>query len=127
VPVDWLAFALDSLNRTTGCWKRSVILSLKNALALVGGCGKALLQFQAQQRYHQETLLAYEAELAGIEENWGSEVALMNMPIFGDYLTIKRGARYEREFVDWLQWVIVILEERMKQKQEGDRENMKHE
>lgn len=75
---------------------------------------KALLQFQAQQHYHQENLLAYEVELARIEENWGSEVALMNTPIFGDYLTIRRGVGYEREYVAWLQWVIAILEERMK-------------
>jgi PadR family transcriptional regulator AphA len=77
---------------------------------------KALLQFQAQERYHQANLVAYEAELARIEESWGAGIRLMNMPAFGDYLTVKRGVGYERESIAWLQWVIVILEERVKQK-----------
>jgi hypothetical protein len=39
----------------------------------------------------------------------------MNTPAFGDYLTIMRGIGYEREYIAWLQWVIAILEERLKQ------------
>jgi PadR family transcriptional regulator AphA len=77
---------------------------------------QALLQFQEQERSHQANLGAYEAELTRIEESWGIEIRLMNMPALGDYLTVKRGVGYEREYIAWLQWVIVILEERVKQK-----------
>ena len=42
----------------------------------------------------------------------------MNIPDFGDYLTVKRGVGYERDYIAWLQWVMAILEERVKQQRE---------
>jgi hypothetical protein len=42
----------------------------------------------------------------------------MNIPDFGDYLTVKRGVGYEREYIAWLQWVMAILEEGVKQQRE---------
>jgi PadR family transcriptional regulator AphA len=79
---------------------------------------QALLQFQEQERYHQANLAAYEAALAMLEERWGARLALMNIPEFGDYLTVKRGVGYERDYIAWLQVVMAILEERMKQPRE---------
>ena len=79
---------------------------------------QALLQFQEQERYHQANLAAYEAALAMLEEHWGARLALMNIPDFGDYLTVKRGVGYEREYIAWLQWVLAILEEGVKQQRE---------
>jgi DNA-binding PadR family transcriptional regulator len=79
---------------------------------------QALLQFQEQERYHQANLVAYEAGLAMLEERWGARLALVNSPDFGDYLTVKRGVGYERDYIAWLQWVMVILEERVKQQRE---------
>jgi hypothetical protein len=34
------------------------------------------------------------------------------------YLTVKRGVGYERDYIAWLQWVMAILEERVKQQRE---------
>src|SRR5260370_12073364 len=79
---------------------------------------QALLQFREQERYHQANLAAYEAALAMVEERWGARLALMNIPDFGDYLTVKRGVGYERDYIVWLQWVMAILEERVKQQPE---------
>lgn len=76
---------------------------------------QALTQFKAHERYHQDNLAAYEANLAEIEQRWGDSIRLMNIPAFGDYLTVTRGIGYEREYIAWLQWVITILEERVKQ------------
>jgi len=42
----------------------------------------------------------------------------MNIPEFGDYLTVKRGVGYERDYIAWLQGVMAILEERVKQPRE---------
>ncbi len=42
----------------------------------------------------------------------------MNIPDFGDYLTVKRGVGYEREYIAWLQWVMAILAEGVKQLRE---------
>ncbi len=53
-----------------------------------------------------------------IEERWGARLALMNISDFGDYLTVKRGVGYERDYIAWLQWVMAILEERVKQQRE---------
>ena len=79
---------------------------------------QALLQFQEQERYHKANLVAYEASLAMLEERRGARLALMNIPDFGDYLTVKRGVGYEREYIAWLHWAMAILEERVKQREE---------
>jgi PadR family transcriptional regulator, regulatory protein AphA len=74
----------------------------------------ALARFREHERYHSEQLAGYEAYLAEIEERWGAALALQNTPTFGDYLTLKRGVGYEREYVSWLRWVVAILEERVR-------------
>src|SRR5215469_5379711 len=79
---------------------------------------QAHLQFQEQERYHQANLVAYEAALTLLEERWGARLALMNSPDFGDYLTVKRGVGYERDYITWLHWVMAILDERVKQLRE---------
>ena len=79
---------------------------------------QALLQFQEQERYHQANLTAYEASLAMLEERWSARLALVSGPDFGEYLTVKRGIGYEREYIVWLHWAMLILEERVKQQRE---------
>src|SRR5258708_6855781 len=74
----------------------------------------ALVRFREQERYHADQLAAYEASLVELEGRWGAQLALLNTPRFGDYLTLKRGVGYEGEYVRWLRWVIAILEERMR-------------
>ena len=76
---------------------------------------QAIIHFRAHERYHRENLAAYEANLAETEQRWGDSIRLMNIPAFGDYLTVMRGIGYEREYIAWLEWVIAILEERVKQ------------
>jgi hypothetical protein len=60
----------------------------------------------------------YEEALSMLEECWGARLALMNIPDFGDYLTVERGVGYEHEYIAWLQWVLAILEEGVKQQRE---------
>jgi PadR family transcriptional regulator, regulatory protein AphA len=79
---------------------------------------KALPHFREHVRYHLEHLTAYEANLAEMEERWGASIALSNSQEFGDYLTVKRGVSYEREYISWLEWAIAILEERGKHQHE---------
>jgi DNA-binding PadR family transcriptional regulator len=75
---------------------------------------QALIQFQAQERSHLANLVAYTSELARIENLWSDNIALLTTPDFGDYLTVKRGVGYEQEYIAWLQWVIGILQERIR-------------
>jgi DNA-binding PadR family transcriptional regulator len=79
----------------------------------------ALAHFREHARYHREQLAAYEANLEELEKRWGSDIALISTQEFGDYLTVKRGVSYEREYVSWLEWAIVILEERGRRQREG--------
>jgi PadR family transcriptional regulator, regulatory protein AphA len=79
---------------------------------------QALPQFREHRRYHLEHLAAYEANLAEMEERWGGSLAFSNTQEFGDYLTVRRGVSYEREYVAWLEWAIAILEERGKRQRE---------
>jgi hypothetical protein len=78
----------------------------------------ALARFQEHERYHAEQLAGYEAYLADLEQRWGKELGLMESPRFGDYLTLTRGVGDERELVQWLRWVIAILEERVRRRGE---------
>jgi hypothetical protein len=73
----------------------------------------ALARFREHERYHATQLAGYEANLAELEQQWGTALALLDSPRFGDYLTLMRGVGFEREYVRWLRWVIVILEERL--------------
>jgi DNA-binding PadR family transcriptional regulator len=73
----------------------------------------ALARFRDHERYHVQQLAAYEAGLTELEERWGVQLALVDSPRMGDYLTLKRGVGYEREYVAWLRWVIEILEARV--------------
>lgn len=79
---------------------------------------KALPHFREHANYHREHLVAYEASLAEMEEQWGAAIALLNTQEFGDYLTVKRGVSYEREYLAWLEWSITILEARAKHQRE---------
>ena len=53
-----------------------------------------------------------------MEERWGADIGLLHTQEFGDYLAVKRGVSYEREFLSWLEWAIAILEQRAKQQRE---------
>jgi len=75
----------------------------------------ALARFREHERYHGEQVASYEADLAELEQRWGTQLMQLHAPDFGTYLTLKRGVGYEREYVSWLRWVIAILEERAKQ------------
>ncbi len=78
----------------------------------------ALPHFREHAGYHREHLVAYEANLAEMEERWGPALALLKTQEFGDYLTVKRGISYEREYLAWLEWAITILEARARHQRE---------
>lgn len=79
---------------------------------------EALPHFKEHVQYHLEHLAIYELNLTQMEERWGANIALLDTQEFGDYLTVKRGVSYEREFLSWLEWAIAILEQRAKQQRE---------
>ena len=79
---------------------------------------EALPNFKEHAHYHREHLAIYELLLAEMEERWGANIALLQTQEFGDYLTVKRGVSYEREYLSWLEWAIAILEQRAKQQRE---------
>jgi len=81
----------------------------------------ALARFQEHERYHTKQLASYEASLAELEQQWGAELALMDSPRFGDYLTLTRGVGYEREYVRWLRWMVAILHERVRHRTQDAR------
>jgi DNA-binding PadR family transcriptional regulator len=81
---------------------------------------EVLPQFREHERYHREHLVAYEANLAEMQERWGASIALLHTQEFGDYLTVKRGISYEHEYLSWLEWAITILDARAKHQREGD-------
>ncbi len=76
----------------------------------------ALVCYREHERYHANQLAGYQAHLAELEQRWGAELAMMDSPRFGEYLTLTRGVGYEREQVSWLRWVIAILEERVRRR-----------
>jgi DNA-binding PadR family transcriptional regulator len=80
---------------------------------------EALPHFREHVRYHREHLVAYEANLAEMEEHWGARIALLHTQEFGDYLTVKRGVSYEQEYLSWLEWAMTILEARAQHQGEG--------
>ena len=96
---------------------RSELLIKAHSLWLADAAA-ALERFREHERYHADQLAAYEASLADLEQRWDAEIALLNAPSFGDYLTLKRGVGYEREYVSWLRWVVAILEARMQPRAE---------
>jgi DNA-binding PadR family transcriptional regulator len=97
---------------------RSEFLIKAHSLWLVDAT-EALVQFRAHERYHRDQLAVYEQQLADTEQRWGADLVQLETPAFGDYLTVKRGVGYERECIAWLEWVIGLLEERAKHRQQG--------
>jgi DNA-binding PadR family transcriptional regulator len=83
---------------------------------------EALARFAEHERYHAQQFAVYEAQAAELEQQWGPELAVLDSPRFGDYLTLMRGVGYEREYVHWLRWVITILEHRAQRDAGGRRE-----
>src|SRR5215813_12916159 len=65
---------------------RSAFLIKAHSLWLADAA-QALIPFQERERYHQELLEAYEADLTSIEAQYGDAVAFLEGPPFGDYLT----------------------------------------
>jgi DNA-binding PadR family transcriptional regulator len=90
---------------------RSELLIKAHSLWLTDAT-EALVQFMEHERYHAQQLDVYETQVDELEQRFGPELALMDSPRFGDYLTLMRGVGYEREYVQWLRWVIAILEQR---------------
>ena len=92
---------------------RSEFLIKAHSLWLVDA-EEVLPHFNEHARHHREHLAVYEAHLAQMEERWGTSIALLHTQEFGDYLTVKRGVSYEREYLSWLEWAMTILEVRAK-------------
>ncbi len=68
-----------------------------------------LFQEQAEQHARQQAL--YEQRIAAWEQQPGWQIQT-DLPSFGDYATLQRGASYEREYVAWCHWMVEQLEQR---------------
>ena len=76
---------------------------------------QALAQFHVQLQQHLAILAQYEADLTAIEQRYGIDIARLQTPPFGDYVTVQMGVSYERAYIEWLRRVIALLEQRAPQ------------
>ncbi|HEU4323984.1 MAG TPA: PadR family transcriptional regulator [Roseiflexaceae bacterium] len=70
----------------------------------------ALALFHDHERIHAEQLRVYEGLREQLEQK-GDEITRHDSPWFATYVTLHRGLRYEREYVEWCRWVIELLEQ----------------
>ncbi len=69
-----------------------------------------LFRTQAEQHARQQAL--YEQRLVEWERQPDWPITA-DLPAFGDYATLQRGAGYEREYADWCRWMVAQLEQRL--------------
>lgn len=69
--------------------------------------GAAQVLFRDQARLHAERLVTLEQIQARIERDYGGAPGPEHK-CFGDYITARWGATYERELVAWCRWVADI-------------------
>ena len=72
---------------------------------------QAIALFREEERRHREQLAAYEKALQEGAEKLTPEQRTKHSPVFGSYLTLHWGIRYEREYAEWCHWVIQQLEQ----------------
>lgn len=68
---------------------------------------QAIRLFRGEERRHREQLALYEARL---EFAYGERADELQSPAFGNFLALKRGVGYEREYADWCGLVAATLE-----------------
>ena len=78
---------------------------------------RAIQLFRAQAEQHACQQALYEQRLAAWEQQPGWQIQT-DLPSFGDYATLQRGAGYEREYAVWCRWMVEQLEQRLNQEQE---------
>ena len=66
--------------------------------------------FREQEHRHAHRLAAYEAKLAGMEEEWGDDVRRVDSPRFASCAAVRRGIGHEREQAEWCRWLAESLE-----------------
>lgn len=78
---------------------------------------QAIKLFQDQAERHARQQALYEQRLAAWERepDWPLRA---DLPAFGDYATLRRGASYEREYVAWCRWIVEQLEQRLRRERE---------
>ncbi|HEU5368585.1 MAG TPA: PadR family transcriptional regulator [Ktedonobacterales bacterium] len=78
---------------------------------------QAIKLFQDQAERHARQQALYEQRLAAWERepDWPLRA---DLPAFGDYATLRRGAGYEREYVAWCRWMVEQLEQRLRRERE---------
>lgn len=67
--------------------------------------------FREQEQYHTKQLVEHEELLARLTREWGPGLEQKDSPLFGSSLAIHYGIGYERNYVEWCQWVIKKLEQ----------------
>lgn len=70
----------------------------------------SLFRTQAEQHARQQAL--YEQRLAEWERQPDRPIQA-DLPTFGGYATLLRGAGYEREYAAWCRWMVAQLEQRL--------------
>lgn len=72
---------------------------------------QAIQLFRDQAEQHARQQVLYEQRIAAWEQQPGWRLQV-DLPSFGDYSTLQRGAGYEREYAAWCRWMVEQLEQR---------------
>ncbi len=72
---------------------------------------QAIALFRAEELRHREQLANYEVSMEWCMQTYSSEQFRFDSPGYGNYLTLRRGIGYEREYVEWCAWIVEQLEE----------------
>lgn len=74
---------------------------------------RALECFREHEQVHRQQLAEHETLLARLTREWGSASEQHDSPLFGSALALRYAIGYERNYLEWCQWVIEQLEQHM--------------
>lgn len=69
----------------------------------------AIERFREHEQAHRQQLAEYEELLARLTREWGSALEERDSPMFGTALALRYSIGYEKNYLDWCQWVIEQL------------------
>jgi DNA-binding PadR family transcriptional regulator len=66
--------------------------------------------FRDHEGRHAEQLRVYEALQRQLEAKGAEAISRPDSPDFASYITLQKGIRYERQYLEWCRWVAELLE-----------------
>lgn len=67
--------------------------------------------FREHEDRHAQQLRVYEALQQQLKTKGEEALTQLDSPHFASYITLQKGIIYERQYVEWCQWVIQLLEQ----------------